>query len=268
MSNLVYPLKMTAQGTFFGKRFLPLTSEQILFEETWETFLNETLGPEMLPEEREALERALKKFKGISKQRLENPYFWESWAPNWAEYSRKNLSRGMLLLNRLGCIRPDLKIISLGAGSCWQEVFLARYYCPRGMVFGVDFSHHMIKQGTQLARREEVKNVRFMVGKMENIPLPENMGDLVISLNVLDLIPEVPKVLGEIKRILCPPPRGRYFLVFPLDPGNRLQPKAEAWHDLIVRAGLEEPILFCLTGKNYKGKSLRLLGLTNFELNL
>jgi SAM-dependent methyltransferase len=263
MPVLVQPLKLTAQGTYFGQRYFPLAEDNLFLEKTWETFLYETLGPEMLPEEKEALERALKKFKNISDQRLEHPYFWESWAPNWAEYSRKNLSRGLTLINRLVPVAPDQQIISLGAGSCWQEVFLAQYYCPRGMVYGVDFSHHMIRQGTRLAQGNGVGNVRFMVGKIEAIPLPENSADLVISLNVLDLIPNVSKVLEEIKRVLGPPPRNRYFFVFPLDPGERLQAKAQAWQDRLSQAGLEEPSLFCLSGKNYKGKSLRLLGLTN-----
>ncbi len=102
-----------------------------------------------------------------------------------------------------------------------------------------------------------------MVGKLEHIPLPKSTGNLVISLNVLDLIPEIPKVLKEIKRILIPGPESRYFFVFPLDPGDRLSSKADRWKSLIVQAGLEDPTLFCLSGKNYKGRSLRLLGLTN-----
>lgn len=268
MSNPVHPIKLTVQGTFIGQRFLPLTAEQIFFEETWERFLSETLGPAMVPEEMEALERALKKFKGINNQKLEHPYFWESWAPNWAEYSRRNLNRGLLLLNRLTCIKPDQKIISLGAGSCWQEVFLAQYYCPRGTVFGLDFSHHMLKQGAALARKKNIANIHFMVGKMEQIPLPTGTGNLVISLNVLDLIPEISKVLREIKRILIPGPESHYFFVFPLDPGDRLSSKTEHWKSLIVQAGLEEPTLFYLTGKNYKGRTLRLLGLTNIRLSI
>jgi SAM-dependent methyltransferase len=263
MPVMVHPLKLTAQGTYFGEQFIPLTGNKILLEKTWETFLYETLGPEMLPEEKEALERALKKFKNVSDQRLEHPYFWESWAPNWAEYSRKNLSRGLTLINRLISIAPDQKIVSLGAGSCWQEVFLAQYYCPSGLVYGVDFSHHMIRQGTRLAQARGIANVRFMVGKIEAIPLPEKSTDLVISLNVLDLIPNIARTLEEIKRILRLPPGNRYFFLFPLDLRDRLQDKAELWQSRILQAGLEEPTLFCLSGKNYKGRSLRLLGLTN-----
>ncbi len=56
MSNHVHPIRPTVQGTFIGKRFLTLTSGQILFEETWARFLSETLGPEMVPEEMEALD--------------------------------------------------------------------------------------------------------------------------------------------------------------------------------------------------------------------
>jgi SAM-dependent methyltransferase len=265
MSHLVQPVKLTSEGTFFGDRFLPLTTRQKIIEQTWERFLEGTLGPEMLPEELEALERALKKFKGISNQKLENPFFWESWAPTWVEYSRRNLNRGLFLVNRLGCPDSCRNIISLGAGSCWQEAFLAQYCCNKSQVFAVDFSSHMIKQGILLARKIDIPNIYFLVAKVEHLPFSEKTGDLVMSLNLLNLIPDIPKVLGEIKRLLNPPPLNRYFFVFPLDPRDRLQRKAEEWRAMIIKAGLDEPIPFCLSGKNYKGKSLRLLGLTNID---
>lgn len=262
-NNIVQSIKLTPQGTYFGKRFLPLTPQQVLVEKTWEQFLDSTLGPELQTEEREALERALKKFKGISEQKLENPYFWESWAPTWAEYSRRNLNRGLLLLNRLDQFETHHNIISLGAGSCWQEVFLAQYCCSESRVYGLDFSHHMIKQGTLLARKREIQNVYFAVGKAEHLPLADHSVDLIISINLLDLIPDVPRVLREIKRILSEPPMSRYFFVFPLNPRDRLHSKAETWQNMVLDSGLEIPSLFCLSGKNYKGKSLRLLVLTN-----
>lgn len=262
----VLPIKMTPRGTFLGKRFIPLADEQFFIEKTWERFLDETLGPEMGREEMEALERALKKFKGISSQKLENPYFWESWAPTWAEYSRRNLTRSLLLLNRLARIVPHQKIVSLGAGSCWQEIFLAHHGCPKGRVLGLDFSRHMIKQGAILARKIKVKNIYFTVGKVEQLPLLKNAGDLVISINLLDLVPEVPRVLKEIKGILAGQEKGRYFFVFPLNPRTRLQTQAENWKSQLIHAGLDGPKLFCLSTKNYKGESLRLLGLTNVDL--
>ena len=250
-NNLVQSIKLTPQGTYFGKQFIPLTPQQVLVEKTWEQFLDSTLGPELQPEEMEALERALKKFKGISEQKLENPYFWESWAPTWAEYSRRNLNRGLLLLNRLDRFETHRNIISLGAGSCWQEVFLAQYCCPESRVLGLDFSHHMIKQGTLLARKREINNIHFTVGKVEHLPLADHTGDLIISINLLDLIPDVPRVLREIKRILSRPPLSRYFFVFPLNPLDRLHSKAETWKAMIIQAGLETPRLFCLSILKY-----------------
>jgi SAM-dependent methyltransferase len=262
-NNLVQPIKLTPQGTYFGKQFIPLTPQQHQVEKTWKEFLDSTLGPELQTEELEALERALKKFKGISQQKLENPFFWESWAPTWAEYSRRNLNRGLLLLNRLDRFETSRNIISLGTGSCWQEVFLAQYCCQESRVFGLDFSLHMIKQGTLLARKREINNIHFTVGKVEHLPLADHSGDLIISINLLDLIPDVPRVLREIKRILSDPLLSRYFFVFPLNPRDRLQSKAETWKTMVIDSGLEAPSLFCLAGKNYKGNSLRLLILTN-----
>jgi SAM-dependent methyltransferase len=262
-NNLVQPIKLTPQGTYFGKQYIPLSPQQVLVEKAWKQFLDSTLGPELQTEEMEALERALKKFKGISEQKLENPFFWESWAPTWVEYSRKNLNRGLLLLNRLDQVENHRNIISLGAGSCWQEIFLAQYCCPESRVFGLDFSQHMITSGTFLARKREINNIHFTVGKVEHLPLADHSGDLIISINLLNLLPDVPRVLREIKRILSESLWSRYFFVFPLNPRDRLQSKAETWKDMVIDSSLKPPSLFCLTGKNYKGKSLRLLVLTN-----
>jgi SAM-dependent methyltransferase len=265
MSNIVFPVKLTPQGTRWGNHFLPLTPLQASIEQTWEGFLNKTLGPEMVPEELEAIERALKKFKGVTSQKLENPYFWESWAPTWAEYTRRNLNRELLLLNRLGCFDSCPRLISLGAGSCWQEVFLAQYCCYTSQVFAVDFSSHMISRGIVLARDRNISNIHFLLGKVEHLPFAKKTGDLVISLNVMDVLPDIPRVLGEIKRILADPPKGRYFFLFPLNPRDRLRQTAEAWRSMVLDAGLDNPSLFCMSGKNYKGQSLRLLGLTNIN---
>ncbi len=123
----------------------------------------------------------------------------------------------------------------------------------------------MIKHGTHLARQREINNIHFTVGKVEHLPLADHTGDLIISINLLDLIPDVPRVLKEIKRILSERPPGRYFFVFPLNPRDRLHSKAETWKTMMIESGLESPSLYCLSGKNYKGNSLRLLVLTNME---
>lgn len=259
----VLPLKLTAKGTTFGQRFIPLTPEQTHLEKLWRQFLKETLGPELRQEEREALERVMKKFNGVTDQKVENPFFWESWGPTWAEYSRRNLNRGFLLLNRLAGITKDQRIISLGAGSGWQEVFLAQVLCPQGSVIGVDYSFHMIKQGILLAGKREVQNVCFTLAKAERIPLPEGMADLAISLHLLDLIPDSLKVLKEVKRVLKHTGRSGYFFVFPLSPGDRLPEKAAVWQTRLIESGLRPPHCFSLSGQNYKGRSIRLLGLTN-----
>jgi hypothetical protein len=82
---------------------------------------------------------------------------------------------------------------------------------------------------------------------------------------LLNLISDAPLVLEEIKRILSVAPKARYFFIFPLKPRDRLKSKAEAWKSMMTQAGLETPRLLCLSGKNYKGKSLRLMVLTNIE---
>ncbi len=266
-SLTVNRIKLHRQGAWFGKDYIPLTEKQIELERTWKGFLETTLGPELKPEEMEALERALKKFKGVSEQKLENPYFWLSWAPTWAEYSRRNLNRGFQLLNRVDHYQKYRNILSLGAGSCWQEVFLAQSCGPASRLIALDFSPHMIKQGVVLARKKGVKNIDFIVGKVEDIPVVAESVDLVISLHLLDLVADVPRVLRGIKRVLAPRPWGRYFFLFAIDPGARLSAKAEGWKSMVLEAGLEGPRLYYLQDRNYQGKRLRLLMVTNLDVH-
>jgi SAM-dependent methyltransferase len=126
----------------------------------------------------------------------------------------------------------------------------------------------MIKQGVLLAGKRGVRNVCFALAKVEKIPLPEGTADLVISLYLLDLIPDVLEVLKEVKRVLKKTGRAGYFFVFPLGPGDRLPEKAAVWQTRLIESGLRPPQCFSLSGQNYKGRSIRLLGLTNLPLPL
>lgn len=107
-------------------------------------------------------------------------------------------------------IREGDTVIDLGSGA-GNDCFVARSLVgDRGRVIGVDFTEEMIR----LARINNVKlgyqNVEFVSGDIENMPLENDMADVVISNCVLNLVPDKAKAFTEIYRVLKP---GGHFCV-------------------------------------------------------
>jgi arsenite methyltransferase len=93
-------------------------------------------------------------------------------------------------------------VVDLGSGA-GNDVFVARSIAgDEGKVIGIDFTLEMI--GKAMANKLKVgyDNVDFKLGEIENIPLENNMADVVISNCVLNLVPDKPKAFAEIYRIL------------------------------------------------------------------
>jgi SAM-dependent methyltransferase len=119
---------------------------------------------------------------------------------------------------KLGCgiptnhagIKPGDRVLDLGSGA-GNDCFVARSIVGEtGFVTGLDFTNEMIHK----ARRNNIKmgyeNVEFVKGDIEQIPLPEDSYDVVISNCVLNLVPDKHKAFSEIKRVLKP---GGHFCV-------------------------------------------------------
>ena len=73
-----------------------------------------------------------------------------------------------------------------------------------GRVIGVDFTEEMIEKANKNNIKLGFDNVEFRFGEIENIPLEENIADVVISNCVLNLVPDKSKAFAEIYRILNP----------------------------------------------------------------
>src|SRR6185295_18625362 len=73
---------------------------------------------------------------------------------------------------------------------------------PSGTVYGVDMTDAMLALARQNARDAGVSNVHFLKGIIEQIPLPADSVDVVISNCVINLSTDKPAVLTEIARVL------------------------------------------------------------------
>jgi arsenite methyltransferase len=95
-------------------------------------------------------------------------------------------------------------VLDLGSGGGIDVLLSARRVGPEGLVYGLDMTDEMLALAEENARAAGATNVRFLKGYMEEIPLPPDSVDVVISNCVVNLSPDKSKVLAEIARVLRP----------------------------------------------------------------
>jgi arsenite methyltransferase len=116
------------------------------------------------------------------------------------------------VLASLGCGNPtalaELKagevILDLGSGGGIDVLLSAKRVGPTGFAYGVDMTDEMLALANRNANERNVKNVRFLQGEIEHIPLPDATVDVVISNCVINLSADKPQVLREAFRVLKP----------------------------------------------------------------
>jgi len=112
----------------------------------------------------------------------------------------------------LGCGNPtaiaDLKpgevVLDLGSGGGIDCFLAARQVTPQGRVIGLDMTPEMINLARQNAKKVGATNVEFRCGEMEDMPLPDESVDVIISNCVINLSPDKDKVFSEAYRVLRP----------------------------------------------------------------
>jgi SAM-dependent methyltransferase len=93
-------------------------------------------------------------------------------------------------------------VIDLGCGA-GNDCFISRSIVGEtGKVVGIDFTDEMIEKARKNAGTLGYKNVEFLKGDIENIPVDDGSFDVVISNCVLNLVPDKEKAFSEIHRIL------------------------------------------------------------------
>jgi arsenite methyltransferase len=114
------------------------------------------------------------------------------------------------VLASLGCGNPtavaDLRegetVLDLGSGGGIDVILSARRVAPTGKAFGVDMTDEMLGLARRNAEEAGVDNAIFLKGMIEDIPLPAESVDVVISNCVINLSADKPAVLTEMARVL------------------------------------------------------------------
>lgn len=116
------------------------------------------------------------------------------------------------VLASLGCgnptalidLRPREVVLDLGSGGGIDVLLSARRVGPTGKAYGLDMTDEMLALARENQRQAGVENVEFLPGEIENIPLPDNSVDVVISNCVINLSSNKDRVLREAFRVLKP----------------------------------------------------------------
>ena len=116
------------------------------------------------------------------------------------------------VLASLGCgnplavaeLRAGERVLDLGSGGGIDVLLSARRVGPTGFAYGLDMTDEMLTLARANAARAGAGNVEFVKGQIEDIPLPAESVDVVISNCVINLSTDKPAVLAEMFRVLTP----------------------------------------------------------------
>ncbi len=116
------------------------------------------------------------------------------------------------VLASLGCGNPTALaqlnsgdvVLDLGSGGGIDVLLSARRVGPTGKAFGLDMTDEMLALANENKRKAGAENVEFLKGEIENIPLPDNSVDVIISNCVINLSADKDRVLREAFRVLKP----------------------------------------------------------------
>ncbi|MCH7964227.1 MAG: arsenite methyltransferase [Bacteroidetes bacterium] len=121
-----------------------------------------------------------------------------------------DLGLGCGLPTEYAGIKKGDTVVDLGSGA-GNDVFVARAIVgEEGKVIGLDFTQEMIDKAKENKEKVGFINVEFKLGGIEEIPLEQDIADVVVSNCVLNLVPDKEKAFAEMYRIIKP---GGHFCV-------------------------------------------------------
>jgi arsenite methyltransferase len=165
------------------------------------------------------------------------------------------------LLASLGCGNPTALanlsagevVLDLGSGGGIDVLLSANRVGPTGKAYGLDMTDEMLALAHENQRKSGIKNVEFLKGEIENIPLPDNSVDVVISNCVINLSSDKRRVLREAFRVLK---RGGRFAVSDVVTRGEVAP--EIRQSMLLWAG-------CVAGALQEENYRRQLAAAGFE---
>ena len=156
----------------------------------------------------------------------------------------------------LATLSPGEVVLDLGSGGGIDVLLSARRVAPGGRAYGLDMTDEMLALAWENQRKAGVDNVEFLKGEIENIPLPDDHVDVVISNCVINLSTEKERTIGEVFRVLKP--GGRFAVSDMVFLGDKSKLSAGVVRSVELWAG-------CVSGALEKGEYEALLREAGFE---
>jgi ubiquinone/menaquinone biosynthesis C-methylase UbiE len=104
----------------------------------------------------------------------------------------------------LAQLQPGEVVLDLGSGGGIDVLLSAKRVGPTGKAYGLDMTDEMLALARENQKKAGIPNVEFLKGAIENIPLPDNTVDVIISNCVINLSGDKNRVLAEAFRVLKP----------------------------------------------------------------
>ncbi len=104
----------------------------------------------------------------------------------------------------LAALSPGEVVLDLGSGGGIDVLLSAQRVSPGGKAYGLDMTNEMLDLARENQRKAGVENVEFLKGEIEDIPLPDDHVDIIVSNCVINLSPEKGRVFDEAYRVLKP----------------------------------------------------------------
>jgi len=174
----------------------------------------------------------------------------------------------------LGCGNPtalaELKagetVLDLGSGGGIDVLLSARRVGPTGKAFGLDMTEEMLALAEKNMRSSGLTNVHFLKGEIENIPLPDNSVDVIISNCVINLSGDKDRVLREAFRVLKP--GGRFAVSDVVVRGEvpaAIGRSVELWVGCVAGAPSEDEYLSKLAAAGFEDAAIEVTRVYSME---
>ncbi len=169
------------------------------------------------------------------------------------------------VLASLGCgnptalaeLRPGEVVLDLGSGGGIDVFLSAKRVGPTGKAYGLDMTDEMLDLARANQRKAGVENVEFLKGDIEQIPLPNDSVDVIISNCVINLAADKDRVLAEAFRVLRP--GGRFAVSDVVVRGEipaEIRRNVELWVGCLSGALDESDYIARLTRAGFEGVSI------------